>query len=325
MKVGIVGYGVIGRRAADAVEAQPDMELAGVLKHTRNYGVGLAGERGHRLFSTDGSFGEGSIEDLLAEVDVVVDSTPGGVGMRNKEEYYLPGSVPAVFQGGEAPEVGVSFNALANYEDALNRKYVRVVSCNTTALARLLYILDDGWGVEDAYVVLIRRAADPNEDRKGPVNAILPGNGLSHHARDLQEVLPVPVRTKAYKVPTTLMHMQDISLRLYGQPGREELVDALLREPRILVVPSSEGLNSTARLRDYARELRFRGDIYENVVYDSIDLDGRVYITQAVHQEAIVVPEIIDALRAMQGIRKEESLELTNRTLGVGALRAYTR
>ncbi len=32
IKVGVVGYGVIGRRVADAISAQPDMDLIGVVK-----------------------------------------------------------------------------------------------------------------------------------------------------------------------------------------------------------------------------------------------------------------------------------------------------
>ena len=39
IRVGINGFGTIGKRAADAVKAQPDMELVGVTAHSNSYRV----------------------------------------------------------------------------------------------------------------------------------------------------------------------------------------------------------------------------------------------------------------------------------------------
>jgi glyceraldehyde-3-phosphate dehydrogenase (NAD(P)) len=52
---------------------------------------------------------------------------------------------------------------------------------------------------------------------------------------------------------------------------------------------------------------------------DSIAVvDGEVFVTQAIHQEAIVVPENIDAIRAMFELAsKEESIKITNESLGI--------
>ena len=46
----------------------------------------------------------GSFEDLVGSVDIMLDSSPGGVGMKNKELYAKLGK-KAVFQGGEKNEV----------------------------------------------------------------------------------------------------------------------------------------------------------------------------------------------------------------------------
>ncbi len=65
---------------------------------------------------------------------------------------------------------------------------------------------------------------------------------------------------------------------------------------------------------------RLLGDIYENAVWeDSVWASGReVWVAQAVHQEAIVVPENIDAIRAVTGVSdKVSSIKLTNDTLGI--------
>ena len=42
IKVGIVGYGTIGKREADAVLLQDDMELVGVTANTYNYRIKTA-------------------------------------------------------------------------------------------------------------------------------------------------------------------------------------------------------------------------------------------------------------------------------------------
>ena len=45
-KVALVGYGVIGRRVADAIAVQPDMELAGVADVAADWRVRQAAAKG---------------------------------------------------------------------------------------------------------------------------------------------------------------------------------------------------------------------------------------------------------------------------------------
>jgi glyceraldehyde-3-phosphate dehydrogenase (NAD(P)) len=50
--------------------------------------------------------------------------------------------------------------------------------------------------------------------------------------------------------------------------------------------------------------------------------DGRLYLIQAVHQEAIVIPENIDAIRASFGLCDgDSSIQKTNEALGIMASR----
>jgi len=54
---------------------------------------------------------------------------------------------------------------------------------------------------------------------------------------------------------------------------------------------------------------------FEGSIHSS---NGEIFLTYAVHQESIVVPENIDAVRAMSGLKeKEESISLTDSTLGL--------
>ena len=47
IKVAINGYGTIGKRVADAVAAQPDMEIVGVSKTSMNAEAYIAKDRGY--------------------------------------------------------------------------------------------------------------------------------------------------------------------------------------------------------------------------------------------------------------------------------------
>ncbi|MBW2979559.1 type II glyceraldehyde-3-phosphate dehydrogenase [Candidatus Woesearchaeota archaeon] len=336
IKVAVHGYGTIGKRVADAVKHQEDMKVIGVTKTKPDYEARLAIERGYELyaatpekievFKNAGISVKGTIEDLIQEADIVVDCSPKKVGAENKAKYYEKAGIKAIFQGGEKKDVAeVSFNALANYEQAIERDYVRVVSCNTTGLVRLLYIINQNFGVNKVRATLIRRVVDPKDDKKGLVNNIMPDPITipSHHGPDVQTVLDVDITTVAFKVPTTRMHVHSLNIELKQQAKPEDIIEALREEPRIMLVSYEDGFTSIAKIMEYAREIRTRSDLFENVIWkESIAIiDNELYLTQAIPQEAIVIPENIDAIRAMFNIAsKEESMRLTNETLGIGKL-----
>ncbi|MDD1660028.1 MAG: type II glyceraldehyde-3-phosphate dehydrogenase, partial [Methanomicrobiales archaeon] len=182
-KVVINGYGTVGKRVADAVAAQPDMEIVGVSKTRPSFEAYVAKERGFPLYIADpakkGAFDKlglpvaGSVEDMLKRADVIVDATPGGVGKENLPLYKKLGK-KAIFQGGEDHEVtGFSFCSDCNYREALGRQFVRVVSCNTTGLCRIINTLDKAYGVAKVRATMVRRASDPGEVKKGPVDAVV--------------------------------------------------------------------------------------------------------------------------------------------------------
>ncbi|KSW12691.1 glyceraldehyde-3-phosphate dehydrogenase [Pyrodictium occultum] len=314
---------------------QPDMELVGVVKTKPDYVARYAVSRGIPLYAPSDRLEafqekrvpvEGSLEDLLGKVDVVVDATPGGMGAKYKPLYEKYG-VKAIFQGGEKADVAeVSFNTLCNYEEALGRRSVRVVSCNTTGLLRSICSLSRIARIRRIRATIVRRAADPKEVKRGPVNAIVPNPARlpSHHALDVKTVLPwLDIATAAVVVPTTLMHVHVVVAELEQQVSREDVVSAFEQTPRILLADADTGLASTADLVEYARDLgRKRYDIPELVIWlDSVAVlnDKEVIWMQAVHQESIVVPENIDAIRAVMETAKsaEETMSITDKTLGI--------
>jgi glyceraldehyde-3-phosphate dehydrogenase (NAD(P)) len=331
VKVAVNGYGTIGKRVADAVSKQDDMELVGITKNTPDYDAKIAVRKGYDVYSVSKEniknfldFGievKGSLEDLLPLCDVVVDCSPEGFGIKNKE-IYKKFNKKAIFQGGEEAEVAdVSFVAQVNYESAIGKNYVRIVSCNTTGLCRSLYAIFKEIGIEHAIACLTRRAADPHETKKGPIDAI-EIDPQSHHWKDVKTVIPnLSIMSMADKVPATHFHVHSIACKLSKEVDAETVFNILSKYPRITFVSKKDGVASTGQLLELAREYgRPRNDLYEVIIWkDSIQVkDGWLYFKQAVPQESIVIPENIDAIRAMLGIEKEakKSIEKTDKNLG---------
>ncbi|PSP50445.1 type II glyceraldehyde-3-phosphate dehydrogenase [Halobacteriales archaeon QH_1_68_42] len=333
LHVGVNGYGTIGKRVADAVRAQPDMAVAGVAKTSPNFEARVATDRGYALHAPEdrhGAFADagfdlaGSVADLVRRSDVVVDATPSGVGARNRPIYERH-DTPALFQGGEDADVAeASFTARASYEDARGADYVRVVSCNTTGLARLFAPLSEAYGIDRVRVTLVRRGGDPGQTDRGPINDIVPDPASvpSHHGPDLRTVLPdLEVETMGLKVPTTLMHTHAVNVTLGSAPDVEAVRDRFESETRLFVLPADLGVDGAGKLKDLAMDAgRPRGDCWENCIWgESLTVEGRdLYLFQAIHQEADVVPENVDALRAVADMAdREESMARTERALGL--------
>src|SRR5947208_413878 len=333
-KIAINGYGTIGKRVVDWVPAQDDMRVAGVAKTKPDFEAKLAIRKGYPLYAANADVASkfekagvktaGTLEELVKAADLVVDCTPEESGYKS---LYEKAGVKAIWQGGEDHGLtNLSFNAAANYEECLGARFVRVPSCNTTGLIRTLYPLDAHLGIDRVLALMVRRATDPGDSKKGPLNAIEPELEMpSHHGPDVQSVLPkLNIHTIAVKVPTTIMHLHAVSVQLKRKATGAQVLDAWRRAPRIKFVKGAEGVKSTAQIMEIARDLgRSRSDLYEIAVWeDGVDVvDGtQLYYFQAVHQESDVVPENVDAIRAMLELQRDgrKSMEKMNRTLGIG-------
>jgi glyceraldehyde-3-phosphate dehydrogenase (NAD(P)) len=331
-KIAINGYGTIGKRVADAVKAQDDMEIIGISKTKPNYEAAVANQLGYdiyapveniEVFKKAGMPAAGTIEEMIEKVDLVVDCTPGGVGEKNKPLYEKAG-VKAIWQGGESHQLtGFSFNAVSNYDKALGRDLVRVVSCNTTGLCRVISPINSELGVNKVRVTVARRAVDPNDIKKGPVNAIVlnPVKIPSHHGPDVKSVLPnINITSTALIVPTTLMHLHTVNMEVNTDCTAEDIKKIFSTQSRIHFV--GQGITSTAEIIEVARDIgRPRNDMWENCIWpESITVtEKEIYFFQAIHQESIVVPENVDAIRAMMELESEgvKSIEKTNKAIGM--------
>ena len=257
--------------------------------------------------------------------DVVIDCAPGKLGQKNHHTY-LEAGIKHIFQGGEKHELtGISYTSCSNHSQNLGVMGTRVVSCNTTGLARTLVPLREVVGEMRVECTMIRRAADPGDSNKGPVNAIKPVLKVpSHHGPDLMTVAEkIDITSLAVAVPTTIMHVHAIVAHLPSGHGltTADVLSIWENTPRVISMSgSSDGIPSTAEVMEMARDIgRPWGDLHEIFVWsDGVSLDGNVLrYFQAIHQESDVVPENVDAVRALMDIEQDwrVSVDITDRSI----------
>ncbi|MBI2143263.1 type II glyceraldehyde-3-phosphate dehydrogenase, partial [Candidatus Woesearchaeota archaeon] len=242
----------------------------------------------------------------------------------------------AIFQGGEKHELtGLSFNSDCNYEQASGRRLVRVVSCNTTALCRVISTLNTTFQIRKIRATLVRRSADQSDGENSIINTWVPDTGFpSHHSHDVKCLMPgLQITTLAGIAPMTLMHghMLFIELEKSSKPADAQgVIETLECNPRILLCSSEKGLTSTAKLKDlFSVSGNGRnGNVYEVCVWKEgigIDSDGEIGMHIAIDQQADVVPENIDAIRAMcTNADRQKSVAVTNHALGIGLMMKKT-
>ncbi len=334
ISVCVNGYGTIGKRVADALGKHPEIKLVGVSKFTPDADARIAASKNikifvpkenHEAFIKFGIQPSGTVDEMIDASEIVVDASPDKKGVKNKEEIYMPKNKKAIFQGGEKENIAeISFNARSNFNSAKNKNYVRVVSCNTTGLCRIIKpMMENRDDLEKISVSLIRRGADPNDSKGSALNSV-EWESNSHHAHDVQTVLgAIPITTTAFKAPQTLMHVHSISMKFRGAaPSKQEVENIYGKEPRVALLRTA---NSTSDIIEKARDLGFnRNDIFlvnlhaNTIVSDKNELSMAI----TVPQESIVAPENVDAIMAMAGtFNQEKSMEMTEKILGLGNIK----
>jgi len=335
VKVGVAGYGVIGQRLAHGVARQEDMELVGVADIAPTLPVRALAERGmpYRLFAAMPGAADhleqagipvsGEFDDLLGEVDIMLDSAPGGIGAKNKVKYEAAG-VKAVFQGGEQGEVAdVFFHGYANYEAGIGRDYLKLTSCNTTGLIRTIDCLDRAIGLEKTAITIIRRVADPGDTHRGLVDSLLVEAIPNHQAVDLMNIMPhIDATGLLVHAPVTHGHIITIVATPKRKTAPEEVLEAFQGHPRIRVVRIADGFDTNTSLFNYARFLGHeRGDMFEVGLFEeTIGMSGDdIMFAINIPQESVVIPETIDGIRAALSMQTDrlEAVGLTNRYLGM--------
>lgn len=334
INVAVNGYGVIGKRVAEAVTLQEDMEMVGIGDVAADWRIKVAAqkysvfantEEGRQAMNDAHIPVAGNLDDLLDTADIVVDCAPKKFGAQNAEKY-RKAEVKYIVQGGEKHETtGHSFSAESNYDSAVGRDSTRVVSCNTTSIVRTLGALKRAGLLKKARGTLLRRATDPWESHKnGIMNTLVPEPEIpSHQGPDAQSVDPeLDVVTAAVKVPQTLSHLHYWTVQLTREASKKEVLDAFGTSTRIAFIKMSDDLSANNAVKELMLDLgRPHGDMYEVAIWeDMLKVEGdELYYAYLVDNQAIVIPETIDAIRALTGAESDpkKSIDRTNQSLGV--------
>ena len=335
IRVAVNGYGVIGKRVAAAVVHQDDMSLSGITDVVTDWRAHTVIRNGFRLFGATADHANGmraaglevagTLDDLLGQTDVVVDCTPKRIAAKNVDVYRRRG-LKFVLQGGEKHEVtGHSFVAESNYASAVGREATRVVSCNTTSIVRTLTALKHAGLLQRARGTLLRRATDPWESHEsGIMNTLVPEPEIpSHQGPDAQSVDPdLDVVTMAVKVPETLAHLHYWSVQMTRAASKDEVLAAFGSSSRIALIRTSDGLVALNTVKELMVDRgRPHGNLYEVALWaDMLRVQhDELFYAYMVDNQAIVIPETIDAIRVLTAVVKDadQSIVMTNAALGI--------
>ena len=333
--IAVIGYGVIGKRVANAINLQDDMKLSGVCDVIsdwriqnavrKEYDIYAATQEAEDKMKSEGISVKGNMKELLEKSDLVVDCTPKKIAAQNVA-IYKEQNIKFILHGGEKHETtGHSFSAENNYKSAININATRVVSCNTTSILRTLTALKRADLLDYARGTLLRRATDPWESHLGGImNTMVPERDIpSHQGPDAQSVDPdLDVITTAIKVPQTLSHLHYWNVKLKKQASKEEVLNAFKTSSRIKLIQYDEGLVSNNTIKEMFLDMgRPWGDMYEVALWeDMLKVVGdELFYAYVVDNQAIVIPETIDAIRALTGIETDgaKSIAKTNESLGI--------
>ena len=343
IRVAVNGYGVIGKRVAAAVRMQNDMELVGIadigadwrLRVAAHLGIPLFGAAAEHvnLMENAGLPVTGDLNALIELADVIVDCTPKAVGAANAG-IYRQADKPFIVQGGEKHDVtGHSFVAESSYATALHRSSTRVVSCNTTSIVRTLTALKNAGLLVKARGTLLRRATDPWEsDHGGIMNTLVPEPEIpSHQGPDAKSVDPdLDLVTMAVKVPETIGHLHYWSVQMTRPESKDAVLAAFAASSRIALIRTTDGLGALNSVKEMMSDLgRPHGNLYEVALWsDMLRVKGdELFYAYMVDNQAIVIPETIDAIRALVGAveNANASIAMTNASLRIGDVTALSR
>lgn len=328
----LVGYGSQGTRIAEAISACSDLKLVGVGLKVPDLFAQMALRKGYSIYAMrDEDVNrfrearinvEGTLSEILSQVNVVIDATPSGIGKKNKEELYSRYKVKSIFQAGEALDVAEipAFMSIINYNKANEANSVRIPSPFTVSLVRSLNPIDQEFGVKHVTCTIIRPGSELMRGHLGPVDTIMLDKLDTIH-EEMKLLLHNNLLFSSLAIPSILLAVEVVIVELEHEASTRQVIKILSKTPRIILVKSEDGLNSTDAIFEYIRRTaRPSADVYELCIWnENVEAtQHRLKLVQAFDPHCIQIPEVIDAIRALAGIKEmHESFNRTNKALGL--------
>jgi glyceraldehyde-3-phosphate dehydrogenase (NAD(P)) len=336
IRVAVNGYGVIGKRVADGVARQADMVLAGVSDVDTDWRPRIATRKGYRLFGAAPEHADavrpagmavaGTLEDLLGKAEVVVNCTRKRVAAETSSSTAGRGSSSFSRAARSMRRPATRSLRMQTTPPRSGGESTRVVSCNVTSIVRTLTALKRAGLLRRARGTLLRRAIDPWESHRGGImNTLVPEEEIpSHPGPDAQSVDPeLELVTMAVKVPETLAHLHYWAVQMTRAAGKDEVLEAFRSSSQIALIRTGDGLSALNTVKELMADLgRPNDNLYEVALWaDMLKAAGEeLFYAYMVDNQATVIPETIDAIRALTGAERnaEASIAKTNAALGIG-------
>jgi len=189
-------------------------------------------------------------EEAIKRASVVVDCTPKGTGLMNKEKYYkkyknkIKGFLAqgSEFGFGKMYAVGINDEAITPKD-----KFIHIVSCNThnvAVLIKTLAVEGKKNNLKEGRFLCIRRANDISQ-----VKSFIPGPEVgghkdkkmgTHHAVDVYHLyktlgIDLNVFSSAMKLNTQYMHCIWYDIKLNNKITKDETIQKFIDNPRVAV------------------------------------------------------------------------------------------
>jgi len=189
-------------------------------------------------------------EEAIKRATVVIDCTPKGTGLMNKEKYYnkYKNKIKGFLAQGSEFGFGKMF-AVGINDDAITKKdqFIHIVSCNThnmAAIINTLAIENKKNHMKEGRFLCIRRANDISQ-----VKSFIPSpevgvhkDGVmgTHHAVDVNQLyktlgINLNVFSSALKLNTQYMHCIWFDVKLDKKMTKEEAIQRFTDNPRVAI------------------------------------------------------------------------------------------
>ncbi len=189
-------------------------------------------------------------EEAIKRASVVIDCTPKGTGLMNKEKYYnkYKNKIKGFLAQGSEFGFGKMF-AVGINDDAITKKdqFIHIVSCNTHNIAVLINTLaieNKKNHMREGRFLCIRRANDISQ-----VKSFIPAPEVgvhkdekmgTHHAVDVYHLyktlgIDLNVFSSALKLNTQYMHCIWFDVKLDKKMTKEEAIQRFIDNPRVAI------------------------------------------------------------------------------------------
>lgn len=238
-------------------------------------------------------------EEAIKRASVVIDCTPGGVGLKNKREYYekYKGFVKGFIAQGSEFGFGSPFaHNIVSYPDD---QFIQVVSCNTHNISSLITTLQRSpdQSLISGDFVCIRRSNDISQD-----SGFVPGPSFgkhddpqfgTHHAKDaanlLKNICQGSLFSSAIKLNTQYMHSIRFNLKFSGLIDLDTVKERFRLNPYVATTNKKSSNSVFSFGRDYGVYGRILSQtvIYSpsltakyNPAFDTTDVYGLCFTPQ---------------------------------------------